>query len=171
MCDCSLALVRWEVGVLQCWNESFLYRIALHELKKQPFSAKQKVFVYRKLDALLSKASRFHNQNTAIRTTFYCPQKPPSYVQKPIFWTSLSLRVSKTTHFHKPKVFLLHKSFLIYYPKLPFSTLRSPFQPPLTYCPQKIPIFTNQKLFFRTNLFIATQSNPFPPSASHSHHP
>ena len=37
---------------------------------------------------------------------------------------------------------------------------------------QKIPIFTNQKSFFYTNpSLIAIQSNSFPPSASHSHHP
>ena len=153
-----------------CAEKCFSLSDALHELKKQPFSAKQKVFVYRKLYALPSKAYRFHNQNTAIRTTLYCPQKPPSYVQKPIFCTSLSLLVSKTAHFHKPKALLLPKSFLIYYPKQPFSTLRSPFQPPLTYYPQKISIFTNQKSFFYTNpSLIAIPSNPLLPSISHSH--
>ena len=70
-------------------KNTFLYQVVLHELKKQPFSANQKVFVYRKLYALPSKAFRFRNQNTARSNNFYCPQKPPFYVQK-------------TFYFHKP---------------------------------------------------------------------
>ena len=114
-------------GVLK---KAFLFRLALHELKKFVFFANQKFSIYRKFYALPSKASRFHNQNIALLTTFYCPQKPPFYVQKPFFCTSLPLRVSKTTHFHKPKAVLSHKPFL-----------------------------------------VAIQSNPFPPSTSHSRHP
>ena len=111
---------------------AFLYQVALHEPKKQPFSANQKFSIYRKLYALPSKASRFRNQNTARSNNFYCPQKLPFHVQKPFFCTNLSLLPykeilfcpppplptalnllsAKNSHFHKPKVFLLHKSFL-----------------------------------------------------------
>ena len=165
-----------------CAEKCFSLSDALHELKKQPFSAKQKVFVYRKLYALPSKAYRFHNQNTAIRTTLYCPQKPPFLrtkafllhkpflagfknhlftYKKPFIRTNLSelppkailfcppqpiptalnLLSAKNFHFHKPKVFLLHKSFLNCYPKQLFSTLHLPFAPPLTYCLQRMRLF------------------------------
>ena len=46
------------------------------------------------------------------------------------------------------------QTFPYCYPKQPFSTLHLPFQCPLTYCPQKIPIFTNQKHFFCTTLSL-----------------
>ena len=55
-----------------CAEKSFSFSVALHELKKQAFSANQK--------------------------TFFC--------------TSLSLQISKATHFHKPKALLLPKLFL-----------------------------------------------------------
>ncbi len=102
----------------------FLYRLALHKLKKLFFSAKQKVFVYRKLYALPSKASRFRNQNTArsknfllfskaafftyknlsFAQAFPCRfQKPPIFTnQKPFFCTNLSLLLSKAILFCPP---------------------------------------------------------------------
>ena len=119
-------------------KNAFLYRIALHELKKQPFSASQKVFVYRKLYALPSKASRFCNQNTAHSNNFLLSSKAAFFTyKKPFFCTSLSLQISKTAHSHKPKALLLHKTFLNCHPKQLFFALRCPFQPPLTYCPPK----------------------------------
>ena len=133
--------MRWEVVAAVRREKVFLYRVALYEPKKFAFFANQKFSIYRKFYALLSKASRFRNQKTAVLTTFYCPQKPPFHVQKTFFCTSRSLLVSKTAHFHKPKVFLLYKSFLNCYPKQLFSTLRFPFQPPLTYCLQRIQPF------------------------------
>ncbi len=106
----------------------------------------------------------FATKTPLVRTTFYCPQKPPFHVQKPFFCTNLSLLVSKTARFHKPKALLLHKSFLNCYPKQSFSALRCPFQPPLTYCPQKISIFTNQKPCFCTNFFLfPPKTTLFPP--------
>ena len=95
--------------------------------------------------------------------------------------------VLKNRLFYVQKAFLLHKPFLAGFknrpfsqtkslaftqtfsysrPKQSFSALRSPFQPPLTYCPQKIPIFTNQKLFFCTNLslLLSKASLFYPPS-------
>ena len=48
----------------------------------------------------------------------------------------------------------MHTILFLCNPKLLFSTLRSPFQPTLTYCPQKFPVFTNQKPFFRKNLSL-----------------
>ena len=55
----------------------------------------------------------------------------------------------------------MHTILFLCNPKLLFSTLRSPFQPTLTYCPQKFPVFTNQKPFFRTNLFYCHPKHPF----------
>ena len=73
-------------------KNAFLYRVALHELKKQPFSAKQKFSIYRKLYELHSK--------------------PLSYAQK-LFCTCLSSLSAKNPHFHKTKAVLLPKLFLI----------------------------------------------------------
>ena len=108
-------------GVLK---KAFLYRIALHELKKLFFSANQKFSIYRKLYALPSKASRFRKQNTAClnhfllssKTAFFtyknlsfaqafpCRfQKPPIFTnQKPCFCTNLSLLLSKAILFCPP---------------------------------------------------------------------
>ena len=108
-------------GVLK---KAFLYRIALHELKKLFFSANQKFSIYRKLYALLSKASRFRNQNTACSNNFLLSsktafftykslsfaqafpcwfQKPPIFTnQKPFIRTNLSLLPSKAPFFHPP---------------------------------------------------------------------
>ena len=55
----------------------------------------------------------FATKTPLVRTTLYCPQKLPFYVKKPLFFSSLSLRVSKTAHFHKPKAFLSQKPFLL----------------------------------------------------------
>ena len=115
--------------------------MALHELKKFAFFAHQKLSIYRKLTNRPQKPLVFATKTSLVRTTFYCPQKPPSYLQKPIFCTSLSLQVSKTAHFHKPKAFLLHKSFLNCYPKQSFFALRFPFQRPLPYCLQRMRLF------------------------------
>ena len=102
-------------------KKAFLYRLALHELKKFAFSTNQKVFFCKNLSLFPSKA------------TLFCPPLPIS--------TPLNLLSAKNSHFHKSKVFLLHKSFLNCYPKHPFSTLRRPFVPPLTYCPQRMQLF------------------------------
>ena len=96
--------------------------------QKIPIFTNQKVFVYRKLYALLSKASRFRNPNTArsnhfllsakaafftykslsFAQTFPCRfQKPPIFTnQKPFFRTNLFLLLSKATLFHPPPPFL-----------------------------------------------------------------
>ena len=85
-------------------KNAFLYRVALHDLKKQPFSAKQKVFVYSKLYALLSKASRFRNQKTAHSNNFL---------------------LSSKTAFLRIKNFLLHKPFLACFKNRPFLQTKS----------------------------------------------
>ena len=101
-------------------KNAFLYRVALHEPKKQPFSANQKVFVYRKLFALLSKASRFRNQNTARSNNFLLSSKAAFFTYKKLFFCT---------------------NFPYFHPKQLFSTLHLPFAPPLTYCLQRIQPF------------------------------
>ena len=67
------------------------------------------------------------------KAILFCPPQPIP--------TALNLLSAKNFHFHKPKVFLLHKSFLNCYPKQLFSTLHLPFAPPLTYCLQRMRLF------------------------------
>ena len=57
------------------------------------------------------------------------------------------------------------QTFPYSHPKQSSSALRSPFQPTLTYCPQKNSIFTNQKPCFYPNFFL------FPPKATLFHPP
>ena len=83
------------------------------------------------------------------------------FTHKNFFCTCLSSLSAKFSHFYKPKAFLLHKSFLNCHPKQLFSTLRLPFAPPLTYCPQKIPIFTSQKLSFAQTFPYSHPKQPF----------
>ena len=157
-CKLTVGCRRWNVWLLVSFvavrsrcrcvlKKVFLYRVALHELKKFVFFAHQKFSVCRKLYSLPSKASRFRNQNTAHSNYFLLLQKPP-------FLRTKSLSFAQTFPYSHPKQL--------------FSTLRTA----LNYCSQKIPIFTNQKSFFYTNpSLIAIQSNSFPPSISRSHHP
>ena len=84
------------------------------------FSAKQKVFVYRKLYALPSKVSRSNNQNTAHSNSFLLSTKAAFLCTKSLLFT---------------------QTFSYCYPKLLFSTLHLPFIPPLTYCLQRIQPF------------------------------
>ena len=105
------------------WKKFFLYRVALHELKNCSFPQTKKFFVSRKLYELHSK---------------------PFLCTKTSFGTCLSLLISKTAHFHKPKAFLLHK---------PLRTVR------------KSRFFIYKKLFFCTNLSL------FPSKASLFHPP
>ena len=147
-------------------EKSFSLSVGFIWAEKTAFSARQKFSIYRKLYALPSKASRFLNLNTACSNNFL---------------------LSAKTAFSRTKTFLLHKPFLAGFKKRPFSQTKSlaftqtfsyshpkhsffarcPFQPPLTYCPQKFPIFTNQKPFIRTNLSLlpskATLFHPQPP--------
>ena len=83
---------------------------------KKPFSAKQENFI-------TSKLYELHSKPFLRTTTSFC--------------TCLSSLSAKNSHFHKPKVFLLHKTFLNSHPKQLFSTLRHPFALSLTYCPPK----------------------------------
>ena len=61
----------------------------------------------------------------------------------PFTYKSSSFAQAFPCRFQKPPIFLQTKSFSFaqtfpyYYPKQPFSTLRFPFQRPLTYCLQK----------------------------------
>ena len=102
MCDCSLALVRWKVGVFVRWKIAFLYQVALYEPKNR----------------LYRESKFFHQQKT--------------------------LRTSLKATFLRTKTSFAHAFFR---------------------CPQKFPIFTNQKFFFRTNLSL------FPPKAILFHPP
>ena len=144
-------------GVLK---KAFLYRIALHELKKLFFSANQKFSIYRKLYALPSKASLFRNQNTAHSNNFLLSAKTAFSRTKTFLLHKPFLAGFKNRPFSQTKSLAFTQTFSYSRPKQSFSALRSPFQPPLTYCPQKIPIFTNQKLFFRTNLSLLPSKAP-----------
>ena len=89
-------------------KKAFLYRVALYELKKLFFSAKQEFSIYRKLYALLSKASRFRNQNTACLNQFL---------------------LSSKTAFLCTKSLLFAQTFPYCHPKQPFFALRRSFPP------------------------------------------
>ena len=73
-------------------KNAFLYWVALYELKKQPFSANQKVFHYQK----------------ALRTSLKA-----IFTHKGFFGTCLSSLSAKISHFYKPKAFLSYKPFLL----------------------------------------------------------
>ena len=139
-CKLTVGFRRWNLQLLVSFGavrscccgalkKVFLYRIALHELKKQSFSAKQKFSIYRKLYVLPSKASRFRNQNTACSNNFL---------------------LSSKTAFLCAKSLLFAQTFPCCYPKQSFSALRLPFARPLTYCLQRI------QLFFWCSLWLLT---------------
>ena len=102
----------------------------------------------------------FATKTPLIRTTFYCPQKPPFYVQKAFYLHKSFLAGFKKRPFSQTKSLAFTQTFSYSHPKHSFFA-RCPFQPPLTYCPQKFPIFTNQKPFIRTNLFYCHPKQTF----------
>jgi len=113
----------------------------LHELKKQPFSAKQKVFVYRKLYALPSKASRFRKQNTACLNHFLLSSKTAFFTYK-----NLSFAQAFPCRFQKPPIFTNQKpcfcpNFFLFPPKAIL------FRPPS-------PIRTTLNLLFAKNTAV-----------------
>ena len=97
-------------------KNAFLYRVALYEPKNCSFPQNKRF-------SFTESFTNFTQSRFLTHKNFFC--------------TCLSLLVSKTAHFHKPKAFLSHRPFLDCYPKHPFSTLHLPFAPPLTYCPPK----------------------------------
>ena len=70
----------------------------------------------------------------------------------------------KAVLFRKPKSFSLAESFTNF-TQSRFLRTKTSFARTFLRCPQKIPIFTNQKPFFRTNLSL------FPPKAALFHPP
>ena len=100
-------------------KKAFLFRFALHELKKTPLSRIKKIFISRNftnftqshffthknffctcLSSLSAKIPIFTNQKLSFAESFTnCPQKPPFYVQK---------------------IFYSHKPFLIAIQSIPF---------------------------------------------------
>ena len=125
-----------------CAEKCFSLSDSLAWAKKTALFRKPKGFCLQKaLRFALKNLSFSQPKHRLFEPLFTVLKNRLFYVQKPFFCTSLSLLVSKTAHFHKPKALLLPKSFLIYYPKQPFSTLRFPFQRPLTYCLQRIQLF------------------------------
>ena len=152
-------------------KNAFLYRIALYEPKKRLYRETKSFFVSRKLYELHSKPLSYAQKLLLYVPFFAIRKKFPFSQTKSFSFAKSYTNCPQKPPFLRTKSLLFAQTFPCCYPKLLFSTLSSPFQPTLTYCPQKFPVFTNQKPFFRTNLFIATQSNPFPPSAFHSNHP
>ena len=71
--------------------------------RKNAFIADQKIFISRKLYALLSKASRFSNQNIVCSNNFLLSSKAVFFTyKKPFFCTNLSLFPPKAILFHPP---------------------------------------------------------------------
>ena len=119
------AVGSWSFAVLK-WV--FSLSDALHELKKQPFSAKQKFFFCRKLYALPSKASRFHNQNTSRSNNFLLSSKTAFFTYK-----SLSFAQAFPCWFQKPPIFTNQKpcfypNFFLFPPKAPLFHPPSPIR-------------------------------------------
>ena len=122
---CSAEMSFFFIGLLCMSRKKLLYRESKNFISRESFTN--------------FTQSRFYAQKILLHVPFFA--------------------VRKKIHFHKPKVLLLHKplrtvrksrfflrtksllftqTFPYCYPKLLFSTLRFPFQPPLTYCLQRI---------------------------------
>ena len=140
MCDCSLALLQCEVGVVVRWKKIFLYRIALYELKKQSFSAKQEFAIYRKLTNRPQKPLVFATETPLFEQLFtVCKNRLLTY-------KNLSFAQAFPCGFQKPPIFTNQK--LCFYPNFflfpPKATL---FHPPL-------PISTPLNLLFAKNTAV-----------------
>ena len=121
-------------------KNSFLYRIALHELKKYAFSANQKVFFCRKFYELHSKP--FLRTKTSFARTFLrCPQKTPIFTNQKFFFCRKLYELSSKAAF-----FTYKKPFI--------RTNLSLFPPKITlFCPPP-PIRTTLNLLFAKNAAV-----------------
>ena len=122
-------------------KKAFLYRLALHELKKFAIFAHQKFSVFRQLTNRPQKPLVFASKTPLVRTTFYCPQKPPFLRTKTFLLHKPSLAGFKNHPFSQTQSLSFAQTFPYSHQKQSFSTLRCPFQPPLTYCLQRIQLF------------------------------
>ena len=100
ICDCSLALLRWEIEFC-CVDKKLFFFGLLCMSRKNAFFANQENFISRKLYELHSK---------------------PFFTHKNLFCMCLSSLSAKNSHFHKPKALHLHTPFL-------FSIQNTPFPP------------------------------------------
>ena len=137
-------LVSFDVVRSRCrcaLKKAFLYRWVLHELKKFVFFANQKFSIYRKFYALPSKAARFRNQNTAHSNNFLLSSKTAFSRTKNFLLHKPFLAGFKNHPFSQTQSLSFAQTFPYSHQKQSFSTLRCPFQPPLTYCPQRMQLF------------------------------
>ena len=109
----------------------------MHELKKFVFFANQKFSIYRKFFALPSKTSRFRNQKTAHSNNFLLSSKTAFSRTKNFLLHKPFLAGFKNHPFSQTQSLSFAQTFPYSHQKQSFSTLRCPFQPPLTYCPPK----------------------------------
>ena len=92
------------------------------------FAGDVKAVLFRKTKVFhLQKASRFALKNLSFSQPKHRLFEPLFTVRKSCLFTYKNLSFAQT--------------FPYFHPKLLFSTLRRPFQPPLTYCPQRIQPF------------------------------
>ena len=100
-------------------KKAFLYWLALHEPKKRLYRESKKFLLAESFTNLTQ--SRFLRTKTSFTRAFLrCPQKP---------------------HFLRTKSLSFGQTFSYCYPKQLFSTLRHPFQRPLTYCLKRMQLF------------------------------
>ena len=84
-------------------KKAFLFRFALHELKKQPFSANQKVFHLQKALRFTLKSLSFSQPKHRLFEQLFTVLKNRLYMRKkPFICTNLSLFPSKITLFCPP---------------------------------------------------------------------
>ena len=87
-CKLTVGFCGWNLqllvsfGVVRSWNfsmlkKAFLYRIALYELKKQPFPHTKRFPFTESITLCPQKPLVFATKTPLVRTTFYCPKKLP----------------------------------------------------------------------------------------------
>ena len=129
-CKLTVGCRRWNVWLLVSFGvvrsrcrcalkKAFLCRLALHEPKKRLYRETKK-FHYQKALRTSLKATFLRTKISFARTFLRCPQKISIFTNQKLFFCT--------------NLFYCH-------PKQLFSTLRRPFVPPLTYCPQRIQLF------------------------------
>ena len=135
-------LVSFDVVRSRCrcaLKKAFLFRLALHELKNRLYRESRK-FHYQKALRTSLKAV-FYARKLLLHVPFFAVRKNFPFLQT----KSLSFAESLANCPPKPP-FMCKKSFIrtnfpYSHPKQFFSTLRRPFQRPLTYCLQRIQLF------------------------------
>ena len=112
----------------------------MHELKNCSFP-QNKSFPFTENFTNFTQSCFLRTKTSFVRAFLRCSQKIPIFTNQKFFFCSKLYELSSKAAFLCTNSLLFAQTFPYSHPKQSFSPLRCPFQPPLTYCLQRIQLF------------------------------